>query len=432
MSAISIKNYADLTSKVILDPAGAKHLSGLVFTDSEMDGSPNDAYARIVAKYNAGEVVKLSYDDVTVLFTEDSEVRDFLLKYFGVNAGNYTPRFVNVRKVLSPSETRETAKKAYQDTVANFTDFGAFTFVGHYSTSDLADIAALNESSSSVFVICEVLGSTVPSWITNIGSAKRTVVMNGASAFAEYSSGIAYKKGDHIKNDSNFYVANANITATENTGISAITSKLDSSNEMSLDAWSILGWYASCNYAKSNASDTIDYRTFAGLKPTVDTDAVKAVMDAANINYIGKVQVYGSQMSFMQKGVTLSGQDLGTLRDEHWIRSEIEIGWINAASGGSKIPANAQGASRCYAIVSDVANRAIENGSILINKTLDNAKKIEIVGYADEAAVDEVIDTGYAIRDGIVKDGNTYAYQYVMVYAKGDHIGKIIGSHILY
>ena len=198
------------------------------------------------------------------------------------------------------------------------------------------------------------------------------------------------------------------------------------------DVTAPLAWYASVDYGKIASAGTIDYKQFGGHSATVTTDTAKIAADTLKVNYIGLVQDYGNGLKFYQRGVNMDGTDLGVVRDMCWINSEIVREYFALQNNAQRIPANHVGCAMVRNIVVGVADRAIANGSILVDKPLTEAQINQIKFYAnDDRAADEVASSGYYIKVELVKDGDKYRVLYTLIYAKGDHIQKVDGQHIL-
>ena len=142
----------------------------------------------------------------------------------------------------------------------------------------------------------------------------------------------------------------------------------------------------------------------------------------------------GSELKFYQTGVNMNGIDSGVVRDRVWMEGEIQAGWFNLASSTTKIPANYAGAAMVKAMIVGVATAAVGNGAILLDKTLDETQRAAIRAYTGtDKAIDIIESTGYYVDAKVIKpEGESrYVCQYTLVYAKGDHIGKVSGTNFL-
>lgn len=389
---IPISAYIDIKSKIIQGAVGTRDFSGLVFTSDSMKDTVGSDFTTIKANYDAGDPVALTSDAIKECFDSATDIYKFASKYFGYNGGNHSPVVLNVAKVLEDEdEELETALTAYNRVIAKSTNFGAFTFIGNFSlgtvsSGGLLDVAQANESSS--LVMC--------------------VVVNGTQETATVSA------------------------LSGCTMVHLLVATVDSGTN--LNAWMFLAWYASVDYTKVDASSTIDYKQFAGAEAEVDSASTKQSYDADHANYIGLVQVNGSELKFYQTGVNMNGIDSGVVRDRVWIEGEIQAGWFNLTSSTTKIPANYAGAAMVKAMIVGVATAGVENGVILLDKALDDTQKAAIRAYTGtDKAVDIIESTGYYVDAKVVKpEGESrYICQYTLVYAKGDHISKVSGTNFL-
>lgn len=388
--AIPISAYIDITSKVVQGTVGSRDFSGLVFTKDEMLSTVPEAYAEIKTDYAGGKPVALTRDAVVACFASDSAVYSFAMKYFGYNGGNHAPAVLNVACVLSTGTgTYETALSAYTRVLGKFTNFGAFAFIGSFELGEaqaggLLDVATANE-----------------------GNDRELVIATTPSNESTYATALASCNMVHL-------------VIGPATDTSAVSS------------WMCVAWFASVDYTKTDASATMDYKQFAGETAVVDSLATKQAYDAGHANYVGLVQVNGQNLAFYQTGVNMDGVDTGVVRDRMWLDGEIQAGWFNLNSGVQKVEASYTGAAKVKAMVVDVATSAVENGCILIEKPLDNAQIAQVRSITNnESAPDEVQSTGYYVATKIIKSGNRYLCQYILVYAKGDHIGKVVGTNYL-
>lgn len=381
--AISIKNYINVNTTTVSALVGERDFSGLVFTTEEMSAAnPPASLSEVKTAYGTiGNAVALSYSEIVALFGSDAKITKFAAKYFGYSSGNQTPSVLNVAKFAADGE-----KTAFDQVIANFTNFGSVAFID----GDNTNVAQIVEAAGNIGVV--VIG---------------VIDVDGTiDAFSD--------------------AENAHTVIGTDVGN-------DEGDDTLYQAWMVMAWYASVNYNQPNTSASIMYKNFADEQATITEDAVKITADNAHVNYIGKVQVYGSNIQFYQNGINGDGKtELGIYRDTIWAKSSIETGWFNLASSARKIPANASGAGYVYALVASVAAKGVANGVILADKNLSVRAQSEILQYTNDAeAVDTVQTQGYYVSAKIVEDDGKYACQYLLVYAKGDSIQKVEGLHVL-
>ena len=362
--AIPISEYISITDKVIANVVGERDFSGLVFSKVAMKTG-----APKKTDYDAGKVVQLYRGDVDANF-DDADYAEFLGKYFSYSGGTKRTEVINVVLV----DNNEGAGDAFARVTGGddgFCNFGSFTFYG--------TVTGINELA-----------------VSNNGNEYGWVCIVGTNASSQATDAAA------LKNLQLVHLTHAPMEA--------------------------MAWYASVDYSKPNSAGTIDYKQFGGSVPTVTTADAKHTADSLKVNYIGLVQNYGNGMSFYQKGVNMDGTDLGVVRDMCWMNFEICKAYFNAQNSNQKIPANYGGAAIVKNLVIGVAVRAIDNGSILVDKPLSTDQIAAITAYTgDVNAADAVQNTGYYVNVSLV--GKTC--QYTLIYGSGDHIGKVSGIHVL-
>ena len=390
MAAIPITEYIDVGTKVLTGGVAEVDFSALVFTKESMKSSVAEPYATLLADqisdYEDGKVITLTKDAIEALF-DAGPLTTWCGKYFGYSNDGRAPGVVNLFKVGSGVA----AKQAYDAALADFTNFGSIAFVGKdFTPQSLQTVATANESTGYALSV-----SCVP-----------TAYSTTAGYFADCKNVFLAQDVDET--------------------IGADT--------VNLGSWMFCAWCATSNYNRAQMADSIDFKVFGGATATVLDAVSKHARDAARVNYIGKTQTHGLQRQFMQPGLMMDGTDAGVWRDAQWIKAMVEIGWINLATNG-KVPASYVGCAKVRSLVVDISTRAIDAGAILVDKPYDNDTRAKINQYAqDDGAADEIEATGYFVSTKILKivEGNNTRYyiEYTLIYGKGDHIVKLVGSHI--
>lgn len=384
--AIPIRNYIEIKTQLVQSIAGERDFSGMVFSSDSMKDTVPAAYSEAKSNYNDGKPVALDSDGIAACFATSSDVAVFAGKYFAYNGGTKTPSILNVCKVLT------TPKAAYDLCTTETVNFGAFTFLGDFdlgteSSGDLLEVAKAND---------------------NFDAMLQMVIACGSSDVSTYASALSGLSMTHL----------------------VVSTPADSATNFG--AAPAVSWYASVNYNSVNSSATIDYKQFGGEPAEVTDGTTKASYDTLRANYIGEVKTYGSTIRFYQTGVNMNGVDMGVMRDASWIKGQIEAGYFDLQLNSQKLAADLSGEAAITNLVIGVANRAIGNGSILIDKPLDATQIATINRYAnDDNASDQVQATGYYIATEIVKVDAKYHVQYTLIYGKGDHIVKVDGTHVL-
>jgi len=374
---IPISEYIAIKTRILSESGRTRDFSGLVFSKVAMKTVVPTEYAEIKAKYEGDEsdgiapsVITLSRSGVVACF-DDADFLAEMSKYFSYSGGSADVTRINFALVGDS----ETASAAYSRVTAEFANFGSFGF--YDITEGLSTVATTNDGNEYGWVM--VVGTTAATQSTDAPSYANNVLTHLTHAPFE-----------------------------------------------------AMGWYAAVNYDVDGSAATIDYKQFPGSIATVTTLEGKTAADELFVNYIGKVQDYGLGTSFYQNGVNMSGDDLGIVRDACWMNSEIVRAYFNLQTSVSKIPANHLGIAMIKNIIIGVATRGIFNGSILVDKPLSNTQKSLVLSYTDDVTAIETINlNGFYIAAELITEDNRTVCQYTLVYAKGDHIGKVEGLHVL-
>lgn len=433
--AIPISNYIEIGSRIIGGTVENRDFSGLVITKNAMKATVPEEYAQTKKDYAAGKAVAITMDDINACF-DDGDIKTFAAQYFGYNGGNRKPSILNVAWVVQAASAYSTTT-AYKvgDRVTNTSK----TYVciedctaGTWATNEDSFEECVASDAAPVDTYNRVVAETI-----NWGSCTVLgVISTSAGTGVDFT--VAQIKAIADANE-DLDAENVFIVCGTTTNVSQFGTNFDGNRYTHVviasdkyGAWMPMAWYASVNYNLSNASASIDFKQFSGATAVVTTQADKTTYDGKHFNYIGKVQVYGTGLSFYQQGANMDGTDLGVIRDSAWLKGLITVDYFNLQSSVQKLPANYVGAAMVRNIVVSAATNGIANGVILLDKPLDSNMISQINQYAgNDYAADEVAASGYYVDTKIVKDGSRYVCQYTLVYAKGDHIGKVEGVHVL-
>lgn len=332
------------------------------------DAMKSGADTNYKTPFDSGSSISVSYGVLASLFDDESDVMKFAKKYFSYNGPAGVPTILHVAKYEDGEEA-----SAFASVTEEFSNFGSFAFL----CADNANLTSIGTDTAFKCVNLPADGT-------------------GQDSFANEAMTIPVLSNDDY------------------------------------GVWMPMAWIASVDYDAPNAAGTMMYKRFGGETATVTTEDDKAIYDAANVNYIGRVQAYGRRLEFFQRGVTKDGVDIGIMRDKLWIKSRIELGWFDIAGSTNRVPANAAGIQLIYSMIRGVAISAVNNGSILIDKPLSDIAQQEVLKYTNNAAaLAAVQSSGYYISVKLIQEGDKYACQYTLVYAKGDHIEKLSGQNIL-
>lgn len=198
-------------------------------------------------------------------------------------------------------------------------------------------------------------------------------------------------------------------------------------------ACAAMGIICATDYDQPNSAPTLMYKRHDAVSASVTDDTAYEAYVGMKVNFFGLTKTYGSAYSFYQRGVNGDSTDTAIEVNDLWLRGTIARGLMTLLTNMPKIPANATGVSSIYTVVDSAAQKGLDNGVILANKTLSAEKRALVLNYAggDEEAVNDVQSQGYHISCQLVETGNEYECKYVLIYSKGDAIKKIVGTHVL-
>jgi len=441
--AIPISEYIEIATKSATGAVENRDFSGLVLTKNAMKTTVTSAYADIKRDYASGKSVALALEDVNACF-DDGDLKTFAAQYFGYNGGNKKPTVLNVAWIVQAASAYSTTS-AYKigDRVTN----SSKTYVckedcsaGAWATNESKFTECIASDAAPIDTFNRVVAETI-----NFGSCTVLGVMAAsAGAGVDFTNAqiAAVATANEALDANNVFIV---CTTASNVATSNGTAKIGGLTSFDnlkythcfigadkFGASRAMSWYALVNYDLANASASIDFKQFVGESAAVTDQATKRAYDNGRLNYIGKVQVYGTGLAFYQQGANMDGTDLGVIRDSSWIKGLITADYFNLQSSVQKIPANYVGAAMVRNIVVSAATKGIANGAILLDKPLDENTKAIINSYANnEMAANVVSSAGYYVDSKIVKNGSRYVCQYTLIYAKGDHIGKVEGQHVI-
>lgn len=195
---------------------------------------------------------------------------------------------------------------------------------------------------------------------------------------------------------------------------------------------------AATDYTRPNSTRNYMFQQFPGAVASVTTDALADVYDAARVNYYGATQNVGKQLAFYQRGVLQgSVSDMGVYANEMWMKDSFLTSFFNLLLAVNKIPANTDGEAMVTGVMQETIAQALSNGTILPSKTFTAAQKVyidQLTGIKDSWI--DVFNNGYKLVvkvSNLVGDNGALEYKidYTLIYSKGDSIRKIEGSDVL-
>lgn len=199
---------------------------------------------------------------------------------------------------------------------------------------------------------------------------------------------------------------------------------------------------AATDYDRTNATVNYMYRqSGVTLAPQVTTSQDADKYDKARVNYYGETAVAGSNIQFFQRaflcGPVTAPLDMSVHANEQWFKAYIAQQWFTLQLSTRGIPANLDGIGRAKIVIADAITKALNNGTILVGKTLTTAQKLAVTdATGDYLAWHDIQDRGYWYDAEVVENTGPsglpeHVLKYTVVYAKGDWVRKIEGSHNL-
>ena len=195
--------------------------------------------------------------------------------------------------------------------------------------------------------------------------------------------------------------------------------------------------FAAVDYTKPNSTMDVFYKQFAGVTPSVTTNADRFLYDPLRINYYGTTQQAGQAVSFYQDGV-LQGSisSMTVYANEAWLKDAFVTNVLNLRMGLDSLPANTTGKALVLSSLMETVNLALSNGVVLAGKELSANQKAYITTITgDEDGWIAVQNSGYRLSAEIEEYqeyGMTkYKISFLFVYSKGDTINYVDGRNIL-
>lgn len=178
----------------------------------------------------------------------------------------------------------------------------------------------------------------------------------------------------------------------------------------------------------------------AGLTPTVTTTADAELYDGLRVNYYGQTQTAGQLLAFYQRGVlTGTGTDpvnMNTYANEQWLKDFAGSRLMALLIALPRVPANAGGRGQVLAVLRDVVDLALVNGTISVGRVLTAQQRVFITEQTgDPNAFQQVQTSGYwldaTIQSQTVNSVLEFFVAYTLIYSKDDVIRRVEGSHVL-
>ena len=195
---------------------------------------------------------------------------------------------------------------------------------------------------------------------------------------------------------------------------------------------------ASTNYDETDGVINYMFKQFPNDMASVTDEETSDRLDSLRINYVGSTSHSNSSISFYQPGF-LQGSipDMGVYANEIWLKDYVVTAGLRLLVNSKRVPANSTGKNMFIAVLQEVANKALNNGTIDAGKELSASEIAYINSLTNNniIAYKNVEQNGYWYEVEIIKENIGDAYKnvlkYILIYTKGDSIRKIEGSHIL-
>lgn len=384
--ALDQNRYIRISTNVGNTAIGIRDFNGLAFTTTAMLSGAG----ALKTAYDKGEVVQLTKQQVTTCFGSSSSEVAFADKYFAYcSPEGFSPTKLSFAKIgVGSGET--TPLQAFNRVVSGYNNFGSFTVLGKIGSSSgeltaaqIKAVADANAALNSLFLFCI---SLTPENYT----AVTTAVGKPEGTFYSYAK-------DHV-----------------------------------YGAYRPMSIVASARWDLANSSPMFMFKEFPSDTYDVETEELADALDALNVNYLGRVHTNGQMVDFLQRGFNADGTDTGVFCNEMWFKASVATSYFNLVLRMNKIPANDDGAAMIRSAISDVITRALDNGTILVGKPLDNNDKAYIYSLTEnENAFDLVQSQGFYLMVWIAKDGTEYKAYYRLIYSKGDGVRFTEGVHNL-
>ena len=380
---ISQSRYVDVKSNILAVNGGLPQMAALVITSAAMvTGAANKT------EYDSGKPVYLTKNDITLQFAEDDNIVKFANKFFAyISPNGDAPNGLYVAKKLSGDTSYV---KTFGPIAAGVTDFRTFAVIDDVTDSVIKEVA------------------------------------DAVKGIDNHTYRFVFETTDYTK----FYPtgdkewAGQDLSGYEHTTAVVIADSDSAKFDMAIT----MAICAATDYELTGSVPTQFARQLAGSVGSVDTDEMAATLDAAKFNYFGTTKGYGNTITFYQRGVNLDGTDTAITDNECWLRKNIISRILGLMVGSNRIPANDIGSSMISGVITEVADKAIDNGTI-IPKRLSSAQRAvvrQLAGF--DAAVTEVESVGYYIS--VTIDVDMVAH-FRLIYSKGDAIRKVEGANSL-
>lgn len=193
---------------------------------------------------------------------------------------------------------------------------------------------------------------------------------------------------------------------------------------------------AATDYSRRNVNQNYMFQQF-NITATVTETANSDNLDDLRMNYYGQTQQAGAGLSFFQRGVLMGLSsdplDMNTFANEQWLKDDAAVNIMNLLLAVTAVSATDTGTAQVLTSIQPTIDQAKFNGTIVEGKELDNTQQAFITAVTgDEDAWRQVENIGYWVEAKVEDDGQGgNKITYLLIYAKGDAIRKVEGTHTL-
>jgi len=301
--------------------------------------------------------------------------------------------WLNFNTILSNGVALETPVESVSESASLSNNFGSFSFLPALSLDDIVSVAEWNSGRNVEFQYhVPVLISDAPS----------------------YSNAL-------------FNIGGVGLTLHDNVSYPDEYPELIPMNIL-----------ASTDYRRANANQNYMFQQF-NITPLVSSTLESDSLDSLRVNYYGQTQTAGRGISFYQRGLLfgLSSDplDMNVYANEQWLKDANGVSIMELLLALSALPANDTGRIQVLSILQPNIEQAKTNGTISPGKTLTPTQIATVTSISnDENAWRQVQGIGYWIDATVFESATNpgeFIISYLLIYAKGDAVRKVEGTHTL-
>ena len=413
--AISIRNFVDISTTFPTAAVAGRSFGGLVFTTKAMNAGVTDELDAIVAKYDDGEALQLSLDEIKSLFTEASDEYKFAEGYYDYisPSGNFASKLT-----FAKVNADEDALTAFNRVRGETNLFGSFTFLstksGDDADAELTELVAVAEENDKL-------------------DARFLFVVNNV-----WNPKTAGESAKVVANRDKFVAADG--TYFKGTCFVAGAAKSSACMPMAI--------LAATDYADGSVVNYM-FKQFSKETATVKDDATYTLFNKNYVNFYGRTQTNGQTLDFFQRGFNSDGTDTAVFCNEMWFKSVCETALMDLLINSDRVSADAYGVNSVRSVVLEQCSDGVSNGMFSIKEaSTDNQKALRTmilnIGGSNEDVqniLTGVATVGYSVYaylavksdddDGKLAPGGEYIIRYMVFYGTSDSIRHIKGDDIL-